>query len=310
MQNEVITLGEAMALLYPLEPCSLSTAPALALGVAGAESNFAIALSHFGHQVHFITRVGNDPFGQRIRTALADAAIDVTDVLTDDLAPTGVFFREWLPDGQRRVFYYRAGSAASRLVPEDLRPEVFAGVRLLHLTGITPALSSSCAATVTRAIELAHEAGAMVAFDPNYRSALWKPAVARQALLPIFKHIDILLIGHEDSQALLGTADETQVLHRGRELGARLVVLKRGAEGASAWDGETHLSMAAQPVPHPIDPVGAGDAFGAGFLSGWLRGLPLADALQLGIRAGSATVAIAGDYLSKELFQHTFPEGK
>ena len=203
---EVVTLGECMAVLYPREPVTLDDADVLALDIGGAEANLSIGLSRLGHRARFISRVGDDPFGQRMRATLEREGVDTTYLATDAGAQTGVFFREWLPDGARRVYYYRAGSAASRLAPDDLRPAAFEGARIVHLTGITPALSASCAATVTRAIELAHAAGALVSFDPNYRPRLWDMPTARAALRPILEQTDILLMGHEDAQAVLGDA--------------------------------------------------------------------------------------------------------
>src|SRR5262249_34151927 len=140
---------------------------------------------------------------------------------------------------KRRVLYYRAGSAASHLTPDDLPPEAFADARLLHLTGITPALSASCAATVTRAIELARKAGALVSFDPNYRPALWGAAAAQKTLLPLMARADLLLMGDEDCRALLEIDEEEQALRAGSALGAKLVVLKQAERGACAWDGTT-----------------------------------------------------------------------
>jgi 2-dehydro-3-deoxygluconokinase len=294
-----VTLGETMAVLYPREAIPLDQAQTLQLGIGGAESNLAIALSQLGHSVRFISRVGDDPFGQRIRATLEAEGVDVTGLLTDERAPTGIFFRAWLPDGKRRVFYYRSGSAASHLTPADLTPAAFAGIRLLHLTGITPALSASCAATVERAIELAHAAGAWVSFDPNYRPALWDVATARQALLPLIARADILLLGHEDSQAILGMDERERILAYGRASGARIVVLKEAERGASAQSGQIYVSVPAEPVAAAVDPVGAGDAFNAGFLSAWLRGESLEAGLRLGTQLGARVVATPGDYLPR-----------
>lgn len=294
--SDVVTLGEAMAVLYPPAPISLEQAQTLRLGVGGAESNLAIALSRLGHNVRFISRVGNDPFGVRIRATLEAEGVDVRDLRVDEAAPTGVFFRAWLADGKRRVFYYRTGSAASHLAPEDLTPGMFTGTRLLHLSGITPALSTSCASTVAYAVELAHEAGALVSFDPNYRPTLWDEGSARAALLPLMERADILLMGHEDSRALLGTAERAAALTYGHELGAQIVVFKEAEHGASAQAGQICVSLPAEPVASPVDPVGAGDAFNAGFLSGWLRGVSLENALRLGTQLGARVVATLGDY--------------
>ena len=308
--HEVVTLGEPMALISPDEALTLDQATTLTLGIAGAESNVAILLRRFGHSIRFISRVGNDPFGQRIRATLAQEGIDTTGIRIDDTAPTGVFFREWLPDGQRRVFYYRTGSAASRLTPDDLHPDVFSGTRLLHITGITPALSSTCAATVERAIDLAHAAGAFVSFDPNYRPTLWTPAKARNALLPLIQKADILLMGHEDSQAIFGVDHEERVILTYINRGCKIVVLKQAERGACAWDGKIRVSVPAEHIEAPIDPVGAGDAFDAGFLASWLRGGTLEEALFQGNRVGAATVMTVGDYISQERFTQLFNSGK
>ncbi len=201
---------------------------------------------------------------------------------------------------------YRSGSAASALSPADLRPELFIGARLLHLTGITPALSASCAAAVEQAIELAHAAGALVSFDPNYRPALWKPAAARDTLLPLMSRADLLLMGHEESQILLEVEDEEEALLRGSALGARVVVLKKAERGSSALAGTTRISVPIEDASAAIDPVGAGDAFDAGFLSGWLRGQSLEQALRLGSHLGAATVRVVGDYIPRSSYSYLY----
>jgi 2-dehydro-3-deoxygluconokinase len=174
-----------MALAFPPKPMGLANSSLLKLDIAGAESNLCIGLSRLGVKTRFISRVGNDPFGERIRSALAQEGVDIQALVTDPEAPTGVFFREHLPDGQRRVYYYRKGSAASKLCPDDLRPDLFYGTRIVHLTGITCALSPSCAAACQRAVELAHQVEALISFDPNYRPQLWEADIARAALFPL-----------------------------------------------------------------------------------------------------------------------------
>src|SRR5262245_24178433 len=294
---DIVTLGECMAVLYPPEPVTLDDTRSLLLDIGGAEANLSIALCRLGHSARFISRVGDDPFGQRMRATLAREGVDVSALTTDPAAQTGVFFREWLPDGARRVYYYRAGSAASRLGPSDLRPKLFADARIVHLTGITPALSASCAEAVARAIELAHEAGALVSFDPNYRAKLWKPEAARAALLPLLRQADIILMGHEDAAAVLGTGDdELGAMQAAAALGPKIVVLKLAERGALALAEGATYPMLAVSVERMVDPVGAGDGFNAGFLAAWLRGDSLEDALRLGARIGAAAVATLGDY--------------
>jgi 2-dehydro-3-deoxygluconokinase len=194
------------------------------------------------------------------------------------------------------VYYYRYESAASRLSPEDIRMEWFYGSRIVHLTGITPGLSLSCAATCQKAIDLARQTGALVSFDPNFRPKLWSVEEARRVLRPFFEQADILLMGHEDAQAILETGQVKEALRAGAKLGAKVVVLKRAERGASAMIGGQQVDIPAVPVAKVVDPVGAGDGFDAGFLAGWLRGWPLEDCLRLGARVGAAAVGVMGDY--------------
>jgi 2-dehydro-3-deoxygluconokinase len=293
---EVVTLGECMAVLYPPEPVAIDSASTLLLDIGGAESNLAIHLQRLGHTARFISRVGDDPFGGRIVGTLTEYGVDTTFVTVDAAAPTGVFFREWLSDGTRRVYYYRAASAAACLAPRDLRPEAFAGAQILHLTGITPALSTSCAEAVVRAIELARAAGAQVSFDPNYRARLWDASTARATLLPLIAQTDILLMGHEDAQAIFGTDDAATAMKQASAMGVRVAVFKQAEQGATAQAEGRRVHIPAYPVDKVVDPVGAGDAFDAGFLAGLLRGYDLEAALGLGARLGAATVGALGDY--------------
>ncbi|MEN9933647.1 MAG: hypothetical protein RLZZ387_226 [Chloroflexota bacterium] len=293
---EVVTLGECMGVLYPPDPVTLDDARSLLWDIGGAEANMSIALARLGHTARFISRVGDDPFGRKVRAVLDAEGVDTSALATDGGAGTGIFFREWLADGVRRVYYYRAGSAASRLAPEDLSPELFAGAKVVHLTGITPALSASCAAACLRAAELAKEAGALISLDPNYRPRLWGPEAFREALLPLMRQTDILLMGHEDARAALGVEDEGAMLEAGAELGARVVVLKRAERGAMALVGGQVYEAPAEPVERAIDPVGAGDGFDAGFLAGWLRGWDTEASLRLGAKVGAGSVQALGDY--------------
>lgn len=294
--SEVVTLGEAMVTLYPHEPITLDAADTLALNIGGAESNLAIGLRRMGHSTRFISRVGMDPFGQRIRTILEQEGIDTQYLIDDPEVQTGIYFREWLADGARRVYYYRAGSAASCMSPDDLQPAAFTDARIVHLTGITPALSASCSATVSHAMELARDAGAQISFDPNYRARLWDAETAKATLLPLIEQTDILLIGHEDAHAVLGEDKHGRILERATQLGPKIVILKLAEQGVIALaDGEM-VQVPAHPVDRVIDPVGAGDGFNAGFLAGLLRGYTMRDALGLGARVGAAAVESLGDY--------------
>ncbi len=292
---DVVTLGETMVLLWPTGNATLEDAATYQRSLGGAESNLAIALARLGLRPRWISRLGDDPFGRYTRATLEREGV-VVDAPVDRGAPTAVFFKERIAHGPRRVYYYRRGSAASRMDPTDLTPAQFAGARLLHVTGITPALSDGCASTVDRAITLARAAGARVCVDPNVRPQLWPDAgVGIGALHALMARADFVLLGDEDAAYLFPGLSETAVLGAVRALGPRAVVLKLGARGARAVvDGEA-VSVAPYPVA-VIDSVGAGDGFNAGFIAGLLRGDPLPRCLALGACIGAAAVATTGDW--------------
>lgn len=299
-----------MALVYPAGPVGLDAGSELRMDMAGAEANLCIGLSRLGHRAMFISRVGDDPFGARIRAQLILEKVEVHGLITDAEAPTGVFFRENLADGQRRVYYYRSGSAASHLGPEDVRQEWFAGVKIVHLTGITPALSKSCAEACRKAIRLAKDVGALVSFDPNYRPRLWDEETARKSLLPFIEQADLLLMGHEDARAILCAEGSEDCLLAAAAIGPQVVVLKQAERGALAWMGGKIIHVPAYPVERVLDPVGAGDGFDAGFLAGWLRGFTMEESLRLGARVGAAAVGVFGDYHGYPHAEEIWPVGR
>ena len=292
---DIVTLGETMVLLWPTGDATLEDAATYERSLGGAESNLAIALARLGLRPRWISRLGDDPFGRYTRATLEREGV-VVDAPVDTRAPTAVFFKERSAQGPRRVYYYRRGSAASRMDPTDLTDTQFAGARLLHVTGITPALSAGCAATVDRAITLARAAGARVCVDPNVRPRLWPESGAGVAALhALMARADVVLLGDEDAAYLFPGLSDADVLGAVRALGPRAVVLKLGARGARAMVEGEDISVAPYPVA-VVDSVGAGDGFDAGFIAGLLRGDPLPRCLALGARIGAAAVATTGDW--------------
>lgn len=295
MPASVVTLGESMVLFWPEDGGPLESAARFARSFGGAESNFAIALARLGVSTRYITRLGDDAFGRYIADTLAAEGVEVAAV-RDAEAPTAVFFKERVTHGPRRVLYYRRLSAASRLSPQDLTRAQFVGARLVHLTGITPALSEGCAAAVAGAVDLARAAGALVSVDPNVRLMLWPDADAcRAALHPLIGAADLVLLGDEDAAVLFPGLDELGVLDAIRALGVRTAVLKLGPRGAIARGEGQPVRVDAVTVS-VVDTVGAGDGFNAGFVAALLRGDPLDRCLALGARIGAAAVAAAGDW--------------
>jgi 2-dehydro-3-deoxygluconokinase len=276
----VICLGETMAMVAPSPPRPLAEAATLALSQGGAESNVAIWLARLGCPVTWCSRLGDDALGHRVLAEVAADGVDVSLVTLDPDAPTGVYFKDPRP-GSTSVLYYRDRSAAARMDETDADRALSRPGRLLHLTGITPALSDSCARAVDHALTRAGQLGVTVSFDVNYRPALWAgPAAAAAALGRLARRCDIVFIGGDEATLLWGASSVPDIRAAVGVTGT--LVVKDGPRAASSTeDGITVTAVPARPVD-VVEPVGAGDAFAAGWLYGWLRDLPAAARLRLG----------------------------
>jgi 2-dehydro-3-deoxygluconokinase len=292
---EVVTLGESMVLLLAEQTGPLREAVTFRRHIAGAESNVAIGLCRLGHTARWIGRVGDDEFGRAILFRLRGEGVDLSRVIVDDRAPTGLMIRERRDVGPIDVAYYRRGSAASGLSPADLDEAAIRGARALHLTGITPALSLSCRDAAFAAAEIARAAGVQVVLDPNLRLKLWSKEDARATLRDLASKADVLLPGADEAELLTGESDPEAAARALMGLGPWLVVVKTGAEGCLAVSHVGATRSGASPLPRVVDRIGAGDAFAAGFHAGRLRGLPLTETLALANRCGAAATTVPGD---------------
>ena len=301
-ETEVVTLGECLASFVAADAGPLAEARGFTRHIAGAEANVAVGLARLGHAVAYIGRVGGDGFGTAILRALRGEGIDVRHLTIDDGARTGVMFRERRVLGAMDVVYHRAGSAGSRLTPEDVvravDDGVFEGIRWLHLTGITPALSDSARAATMRALEEGRRIGATVSLDVNLRRRLWSDEQAAPVLRDLASRVDVVF-GSTDELALVAGADidsePDQLVAAVAATGPRTVVVKLGRDGALGRDGETSMAEPGIAVTDVVDPVGAGDAFCAGFIAGRLDGVDLTTALRMGNACGALAVAASGD---------------
>lgn len=287
--TRVVTLGETMALARTTEIGSLRHAAGLALGIGGAESNVAVGLQRLGIDAAWLGRVGDDPLGERIARELRGEGLDVL-ALVDAGAPTGLMIKERPSAASTAVHYYRRGSAGSRLAPDDLPAGWIEDADLLHVTGITPLLSDTARSTVLAAVERARAAGIPVSFDINYRSALAVAEIAGPVLREIAERATLVFGGVEELD-LLGPDAMASLL----AAGVAQVVVKRGPEGAAVFTPEG-LTEALGFVIEPLDTVGAGDAFVAGYLSAWLEDSPTEDALVRGNACGAMACLVPGDW--------------
>lgn len=295
---DVVSIGETMVLFTPREQGQMRYSRSYTSRIAGAETNTLIGLAKLGHRTGWISQVGKDEFGAQIMAAVRGEGVDTSQTAVHPSAPSGVFFKERLQEASVRVYYYRQGSAASLLAPESIDENYIARAKYLYLTGITPALSPTCREAVFHAIRLARKHGVQVVFDPNMRRKLWSDEEAREVLTRLCGMADIVLAGISEGSFLFGDGEKSAgpyLAERFLQLGCKAAILKLGAEGAYYSTGMEQKLVPGFKVDHVADPVGAGDGFAAGVLSGLLDGLSLEEAVRRGCAIGAAVVTVNGD---------------
>jgi 2-dehydro-3-deoxygluconokinase len=291
----VVTIGETMALMYSSTPGPLAHAHDLTLGIGGAESNFAIALQRLGTPATWIGRIGDDSLGEKVARELRAEGLTVHAVI-DPTAPTGLMIKERRTADASRVWYYRSASAGSRLCADDIPVGIIESAALLHITGITPALSDTAAKAVVTAIDRASEAGVPVSFDVNHRSSLWTDRDATPVYRELVARSTIVFAGYEEARLLVPEASGvTEVATAISKLSPSQVIIKLGADGCFALvDGRATRQPAI--AVHPVDTVGAGDAFVAGYVSEYVAGHGISTRLTTAVTAGAFACLTHGDW--------------
>jgi len=287
----VACVGETMVSFIPADGAGLEDTEKVGLDTAGAESNVAMYLADHGLDARWVSRLGDDAFGRRVLRRVRAAGVDVSAVRTDPARPTGLLFKDPAKDGGTRVSYYRQGSAASAMGRDVLDEDVMRTADVWHFTGITPALSTSCRDLVEAALVGDRPAAS---FDVNYRPAVWREA-AGALLHRLAQAADIVFVGLDEAQALWsdglrGPGDVRALLPA-----PRIVVVKDGANAATAFHGEGRTCVPAL-VVDVVEPVGAGDAFAAGFLAGLLRGESVQRCLRSGHVTAACALSVTGDH--------------
>jgi 2-dehydro-3-deoxygluconokinase len=289
---DVLTFGETMVLFAPSERGSLESAALFHASIGGAESNCAIGLARLGHSVCWISRLGRDPFGDRVIKTIRGEGVDVSRIERCNSAPTGLMFKEPGPGNTSRVFYYRRNSAAATLSAE---PFDSLKAKYLFVTGITPALSDSNRELTMKLVDQFRASGTKIAFDPNMRYKLWSADQARPVFRDLAKKSDLLIPSLTEAEILTGHNKPEAMLDELLKMGPSQVVIKAGEQGAWYADKRDRGFCPCFPAIE-IDPVGAGDAFCAGLLSGLLETASLAEAVSRGAALGAFCVSAFGDY--------------
>ncbi|WP_308314601.1 sugar kinase [Streptomyces gilvus] len=291
---DVVALGESMVAFLPSRPGRLADVPSFDRAIGGAESNVACVLAAAGHAVRWVSRVGADGFGDHLVQAVASHGVDVCAVHRDPARPTGVYFRT---AGDRatdahEVAYYRAGSAASAMTVGNVDLAAVRAGRILHLSGITAALSDGCLALL-RELTAPRPGRPLISFDVNYRAGLWPHADGAHVLRDLARRADLVFVGEDEAEDAWGVTGGPAAVREALPEPAVLVV-KQGERGATAFTGPTTTFVPALHVD-VVATVGAGDAFAAGFLSATLRELPLPARLRHGHLAAAAALTVPGD---------------
>lgn len=271
----MITIGETMAMVTPEGAEPLVSAARFRVESGGAESNLAVHLASLGRRVVWASRLGADPLGERVLAAISARGVDTRFVERDPLARTGLYVK----DPGRGVSYYRDGSAASLMDPRALDPLPLARAAIVHLSGITPALSAGCAALVDACIDRVRALCAprpLLSFDVNHRPALWPEGAAPEALRALAARCDLVFVGLDEAERLWGTASAEEVRAFLPEPG--VLVVKDADIGATEFrrsataPADERVFVPATPT-RVVEAVGAGDAFAAGYLHALLGGV-------------------------------------
>ncbi|MBV7328021.1 sugar kinase [Chloroflexi bacterium TSY] len=299
MQYDLTTVGETMLRYSVPAGQRLETMRTLDVYPAGAEGNVAVALSQVGRRTAWIGGLPNNPLGHYVANQVRMAGVNLDGVVWSNTGRMGIAYVEFAaPPRAIQVIYDRTDSVASQLGPDQIDWGYLLNTRLLHLTGITPALSDNCYALTKEAITRAKAANISVSFDINYRNKLWSEEEAGQTLLPLIQEVDLLFCGQADAEKLFGCqgTPEAVVEQLVRQSNAKIVCVTFGDQGVVVWDGLQFLRAPAYPV-EVIDRIGAGDALAAGIIHGWLDG-----DLDRGARNGVALAAMVltqhGDMLT------------
>jgi 2-dehydro-3-deoxygluconokinase len=270
MQPDIIAIGEAMFELSAEEEGSLSDARRFVAGWGGDTSNFSIAASRAGGRVGYLTRLGDDAFGESFLDLWQREGIDVSRIVKDPDAFTAAYFIS-RKGKQHHFTYFRKGSAASRMTPGFLPRDYIASARLLHISGISQAISTSACDTIAAAISLARAAGRLISYDPNFRPMLWTLDRAREVIHGTCRQADIIFPSLEEASQLTGLIAPDEIARFYLGLGPKVVVIKLGAEGALLATDDGLRTFSSNKV-YAIDMSGAGDTFDGAFVARYLAG--------------------------------------
>lgn len=293
--RDIITIGDAMIAFNPSKTGPMKFVDSFKRNIGGAELNVAIGCARLGLNAGWISRLGNDEFGKYIRNFARGEGIDVSEVELVDGYPTSLNFKEIMEDGSVRTFYYRDRSPTLTMSPVDLRGDYFKQAKILHVTGVFPAITEQNLAIIRAAIKLAKENGVKIVLDPNIRLKLWGKEKARDVLISFLPDVDILLAGEEELEIMFNESDPHEVVEICHPYDMEYIVIKQGENGSIGYHNGEFVKANPIPPAKVVDAVGAGDGFDSGFIYGYLNGWSLDKTLHFANTIGSMVVSVVGD---------------
>lgn len=292
---DLVTLGEALVVFSPSDAGPLRFVHTFTKSIGGAEANVAIALSRLGFTTGWISKLGDDEFGRYVRYALQGEGINLSHVTSDSILPTGILFKEQYHNANPNVYYYRKGAAVTSLTANDINKDYISKARILHVTGIMPALSKSTYEATFQALTYAKKSNVQISFDPNLRLKLWNIETARTTLLEMAQFADIIFPGLDEAEFMLGLSEPKEICNKFHDMGISTVVLKLGKDGCLVSNDGKIIKIDGYHVHRLIDTVGAGDGFAAGFLAGILSNKSLHECGELANGVGAMATLVKGD---------------
>ncbi|RHW39104.1 sugar kinase [Neobacillus notoginsengisoli] len=294
--SKVLLFGEPMAMFTAETEGPLEEVVLFRRSLAGAEVNVCTGLSRLGHNVSYVTKLGQDPMGHYIKNFLNREGIGTEFLTFDPIYKTATQLKSKVSEGDPDVAYYRKGSAFSHMSAADIDQIKLAGVDLVHVTGIPPALSLSCREATFRLIDRAKEHGVTITFDPNLRPSLWESEeVMVKVINELAAKADLILPGVSEGLILTGTDDPEKIADFYQNLGVKEVIVKLGSNGAYVRTESESFYQEGFKVEKVIDTVGAGDGFAVGVITGKLEGLPIQDTITRANAIGAIQVTFVSD---------------
>lgn len=292
---DVITIGDGMITFDPQSKGPLRFVHQFERKIGGAELNVILGCARLGLKAGWISRLGKDEFGRHIVNTMRGEGVDISEVKLMEGYATSLNFKEVRENGNGRTFYYRQKSPTETLTPELLPEAYIAGARILHVTGVFPAIQENNRAVILRALQLAKRHGVKVSFDPNIRLRLWSRELARATLLTYLPYVDFMLAGREEMELIFESGEQKVWEQAIQRYAFEHVVVKDGENGSYAFMDGRWVHQPAFPVAKVVDTVGAGDGFDAGFLYGVIHGWPIGQTLKFANAIGAMVVQVHGD---------------